>query len=189
MTTGTATLYGRFETHDHVGASGRDASSVREVASDAGVADRDPGVARGAGIGVGAGVGEHRPQDRGELGVELERDDVVPGVEQRERERAEAGTDLEHRVSGGSSARATMRRAVFGSARKFWPRLFFGRSPCSARSAWTVAGVSIAIAVDATGWVSAASGSSHAPLRPVQDVVRTSPRVPTEVGVDAHARR
>ena len=33
--------------------------------------------------------------------VELERDDVVPGVEQRERERAEPGPDLEHRCAGG----------------------------------------------------------------------------------------
>ena len=110
------------------------------------------------------------------------------GVEQRERERAEAGTDLEHRgLRRRARPGATMRRAVLGSARKFWPRLRLGCSPCSSRSAWTVAGVSIAIPVETTGCGSRDFGRSHAPPRPVQHVVRAAPRVPTHLVVDALA--
>ena len=49
--------------------------------------------------------------------------------QQRQRERAQPGSDLEHDVVDVSSAARTMRRTVFASCTKFWPSRLVGRSP------------------------------------------------------------
>ena len=62
-------------------------------------------------------------------------------VEQPERQRAEAGTDLQHDVvRRQTAAAATIRRTVLASMTKFWPRCLVGRRPSAAASRRTSAG-------------------------------------------------
>ena len=125
-TTGTATLYGRFETHVH--ADGAIALDRGEQLRKTVRASRRPTRTSTAASGPTTSA-----RISAQAAIQLDGEHVRTALEQRQGERAEAGADLEHRVTVvDSSASVAMRRAVLGSARKFWPRLFFGSSPCSA---------------------------------------------------------
>ena len=73
-------------------------------------------------------------QHRDQAAVDLDRRHPGPGLGQGQRQRAEPGSDLDHRSPGTTSASRAMRRTVLGSATKFWPSARLGRRPWSASS-------------------------------------------------------
>ena len=119
----------------------------------------------------------------------------APARRRRDRRRAAPGSANRGRVRSrarvppaGRSARATTRRTVLGSTRKFWPRLRFGWSPSASSGACTRRGGEQSHGSwKPTRSASAIPHESHAPLRPVEHVVHASPRVPAVLLVDPHA--
>ena len=86
MTTGVATLYGRFETQLH-GPAPNNASKSTVSASPA--TTRTSGVVRDLAL-----------QDGYQLAIDLEREHRASALPQREREGTEPGSDLQHPVAG-----------------------------------------------------------------------------------------
>ena len=133
---GTATLYGRFDTHAHGPrrAEQRRPVDVEGVGDTHLAAPRRPGRRRAS---------RHGLEHRGELGVELHaRGPRAPASSRASVSEPSPGPISTTTSPSPSAASATIRRAVFGSARKCWPRLFLGWMRCSSSSACTVAGVS-----------------------------------------------
>ena len=71
----------------------------------------------------------HGAQNGNEASVYLDSGDIRTGLGECERQRAEPGADLHDALPGPTPDSRAIRRTVFGSMTKFWPRALFGRSP------------------------------------------------------------
>ena len=103
------------EVRNERGRRGRAATAIRSASA---VIDLEPvGVAPApsAQPSLGNAAGERR--------VDLDGDDLADQRQQRQRQRSEAGPDLEHDVVSGQLGNGrTIRRTVFASMTKFWPQ-------------------------------------------------------------------
>ena len=120
MTSGTATLYGRFAPSSTVRRRARRAQSMRIASAH----DADGGDAA-VDLGERAAATPGRTRPRGRCGA---------GRRQRDRERPSPAPTSTTRSPGPAPASAAIARARLGSIRKCWPSAFVGRMPWRAAS-------------------------------------------------------
>ena len=200
-TTGTATLYGRFDTHAHGDGCRRAAraevdgrcASPRSID---GAPARDPRRRAPSAARARAGASSSSATTSWPASSSASVSEPRPGP------------DLEHRSPGARSASATTRRAVFGIGEEVLAEAPLRAEPVRVeqrvhrrrgeqshydgrfRSGVPAIRPRLRCISMGRGNYKVGAGRparSHAPLRPVEHVVRAAPRVPPELLVDPHA--